>query len=149
VAGRRGAGQAVKELPTVVQALAPVLLAQPGVGPVTSAQLLTSWSHPTRRRSQAAVAMFAVLAGVAPIPACCGQVVRDRRNGGGDRPLHRAVHAVVVVHQACHELDQPPATWPAAAPRPTAPVGSTAGLCVRSPAGPSRLLERQVAASAA
>jgi Transposase IS116/IS110/IS902 family len=113
VAGRRGAGQAVKELPTVVQALAPVLLAQPGVGPVTAAQLLTSWSHPARRRSQAAVAMFAVLAGVAPIPACCGQVVRDRPNGGGDR----AVHAVMVVHQACHEPDQPPATWPAAAPR--------------------------------
>lgn len=55
-----------KELRALVQVMAPVLLAQPGVGPVTVAQLLISWSHPGRLRSEAA---FAMLAGVAPIPA--------------------------------------------------------------------------------
>ena len=39
---------------------------QPGVGPVTAAQLLISWSHPGRLRSEAA---FAMLAGVAPVEA--------------------------------------------------------------------------------
>jgi transposase len=68
-----------KELRRVVQALAPALLAQPGVGPVTAAQLLVSWSYPGRLRSEAA---FAMLAGVAPIPASSGQVVRDRLNPG-------------------------------------------------------------------
>ncbi|WP_373460166.1 transposase [Arthrobacter globiformis] len=41
----------------------PALLAEPGVGPVVAAQLLISWSHPGRVRSEAA---FASLAGVAP-----------------------------------------------------------------------------------
>jgi transposase len=59
------ARQLGKELRTVVQALAPVLLVRPGVGPVTTAPLLISWLHPGRLRSEAA---FAMLAGVAPIP---------------------------------------------------------------------------------
>jgi hypothetical protein len=37
-----------KQLRTLVKATAPVLLAQPGVGPITAAQLLISWSHPGR-----------------------------------------------------------------------------------------------------
>jgi len=41
----------------------PTLLAEPGVGPVVAAQLLVSWSHRGRVRSEAA---FAALAGVAP-----------------------------------------------------------------------------------
>jgi transposase len=75
LAAHQQAKQLGKELRTVVQALAPALLAQPGVGPVTAAQLLISWSHPGRLRSEAA---FAMLAGVASIPASSGQVVRYR-----------------------------------------------------------------------
>lgn len=41
----------------------PALLAEPGVGPVVAAQLLVSWSHRGRVRSEAA---FASLAGTAP-----------------------------------------------------------------------------------
>jgi transposase len=52
-----------KELRALVKAMAPVLLAQPGVGPITATQVLVSWSHPGRLRSEAA---FAMLAGVAP-----------------------------------------------------------------------------------
>jgi len=42
-----------RELRALVKATAPVLLAQPGVGPITAAQLLISWSHPGRLRSEA------------------------------------------------------------------------------------------------
>jgi transposase len=61
-----------KELRALVKPVAPGLLAQPGVGPITAAQLLISWSHPGRLRSEAA---FAMLAGVAPIEASSGRVV--------------------------------------------------------------------------
>ena len=95
------------------------LLAQPGVGPVTAAQLLISWSHPGRLRSEAA---FAMLAGVAPIPASSGQVVRYRLNRGGDRQLNRALHTIVMIREALHEPTS--ATWPAAPPKARALVRS-------------------------
>jgi transposase len=53
-----------RELRALVTTMAPVLLRQPGVGPITAAQLLISWSHPGRLRSEAA---FAMLAGAAPV----------------------------------------------------------------------------------
>jgi transposase len=100
LAAHQQARQLGKELRAVVQAMGPVLLAQPGVGPVTAAQLLISWSHPGRLRSEAA---FAMLAGVAPIPASSGRVVRHRLNRGGDRQLNRALHTIVMMREAWHE----------------------------------------------
>jgi transposase len=46
------------ELARLIQAhpAGPALLAEPGVGPVAAAQLLISWSHPGRVRSEAAFA---------------------------------------------------------------------------------------------
>jgi transposase len=81
------------ELERLVAAIAPWLLELPGVGPISAAQVLVSWSHAGRLRSEAA---FAALAGVNPIPACSGQVTRHRRNRSGDRQLNRALHTVVV-----------------------------------------------------
>ena len=77
----------------------PPLLAQPGVGPVVAAQLLISWSHPGRVRSEAA---FASLAGVAPLEASSGQRSRHRLNRGGDRALNRALHTVAITRMRCH-----------------------------------------------
>ena len=77
----------------------PALLAEPGVGPVAAAQLLVSWSHRGRVRSEAA---FASLAGVAPIEASSGQHVRHRLNRGGDRDLNRALHTVAITRMRCH-----------------------------------------------
>ena len=74
-------------------AVAPWLLELPGVGPVSAAQLLVSWSHAGRLRSDAA---FAALAGANPIPACSGQVTRHRLNRSGDRRLNRALHTIVL-----------------------------------------------------
>ena len=66
---------------------------------MTGAQLVISWSHPGRIRSEAA---FARLGGVAPIPASSGQVVRHRLDRGGDRQLNRALHTIVLVRRLHH-----------------------------------------------
>src|SRR5437764_10142246 len=64
-----------REIEALTRKLAPELLEQPGVGPHAAAQLVLSWSHRGRIRSEAA---FARLAGAAPIPAYSGQTVRYR-----------------------------------------------------------------------
>jgi len=81
------------ELERLVAAVVPWLLELPGVGPISAAQILVSWSHAGRLRSEAA---FAALAGANPIPASSGQVTRHRLNRSGDRQLNRALHTIVV-----------------------------------------------------
>jgi transposase len=100
LAAHQEATQLGKELGTLVRAVAPALLAQRGVGPITAAQILISWSHPGRLRSEAA---FAMLAGTAPIQASSGRVVRHRLNRGGDRQLNRALHTIVMTRERYHE----------------------------------------------
>jgi len=85
-----------RALADLLAQIAPELLCEHGVGPVTGAQLVISWSHPGRIRSEAA---FARLGGVAPIPASSGQVVRHRLDRGGDRRLNRALHTIVLVRK--------------------------------------------------
>jgi transposase len=82
-----------REITSIVTTAAPALLNQPGIGPLTCAQLLISWSHPGRIHSQAA---FARLAGAAPIPASSGNSNRHRLDRGGDRQLNRALHTIAV-----------------------------------------------------
>ena len=82
------------EINRLVHAVAPWLLELPGMGPISAGQVLVSWSHAGRLRSEAA---FAALAGVSPIPASSGQVTRHRLNRGGDRQLNRALHTVALV----------------------------------------------------
>jgi transposase len=64
------------------------------VGPITAAQVLVSWSHAGRWRSEAA---FAALAGTSPIPASSERVTRYRLNRRGDRQLNNALHTIAVV----------------------------------------------------
>jgi transposase len=78
---------------TIVRSWRPDLLQLTGVGPIVAATVLTAWSHPGRCRDDAA---FAMLAGVAPIPASSGTTVRYRLNRSGDRQLNRALHTVVL-----------------------------------------------------
>jgi transposase len=82
-----------------VRELVPQLLDEPGVGPIVAAQLIVSWSHRDRVRSEAA---FARLAGVAPLPASSGQTIRHRLSRGGDRQLNRALHTVIL-HRRQHD----------------------------------------------
>ena len=99
LSARAEANQLEVELRMLTTAVAPALLAQPGVGPITAAQVLISWSHPGRFRSEAA---FAMLGGAAPVEASSGQVIRHRLNRGGDRQLNRALHTIVMIRQTHH-----------------------------------------------
>lgn len=71
--------------------MAPGILDISGVGPVTAAIVLASYSHHGRVRSEAA---FAALAGASPIPASSGNTNRHRLNRYGDRQLNRALDVV-------------------------------------------------------
>src|SRR4030095_11245594 len=64
-------------LADLVTHFAPQLLAKRGVGPVSAAQAIVSWSHPGRCRNDAA---YAALAGASPIPASSGRIVRRGRS---------------------------------------------------------------------
>jgi transposase len=88
-----------REIVGHVRALVPELLDEPGVGPIVAAQLIVTWSHRDRVRSEAA---FARLAGVAPLPASSGQTIRHRLSRGGDRQLNRALHTVIL-HRRHHD----------------------------------------------
>jgi transposase len=81
------------QLQTLVNILAPQLLAKTGVGPVSAAQTLVSFSHPGRCRNDAA---FAALAGASPIQASSGRIKRHRLNRGGDRAMNRALHDITL-----------------------------------------------------
>jgi transposase len=83
-----------KAIRVAVRSWRPDLLEQLGIGPIVAATVLCAWSHAGRIHSEAA---FAMLAGVAPIPANSGQVTtRYRLNRYGDRQLNRALHTVVL-----------------------------------------------------
>lgn len=91
----REAARALKanraQLRAIVDELAPGLTGQPGIGPVSAAQAIISFSHPGRCRNDAA---FAALAGTSPLPASSGRTIRHRLNRGGDRALNRALHTI-------------------------------------------------------
>jgi transposase len=89
-----------RQILELVRELAPALMHEPGVGPISAAHLIIAWSHPQRFRSEAA---FAMLAGTSPVPASSGQTVRHRLNRGGDRRLNRALHTIVLARRASHE----------------------------------------------
>ena len=82
------------QLLAIVDDIAPGLTSRYGIGPVSAAQAIVSFSHPGRCRSEAA---YAALGGTSPLPASSGQTVRHRLNRGGDRALNRAIHAIALV----------------------------------------------------
>jgi transposase len=88
------------EIAEIVEDLAPGVVArEAGLGALSLAQILLSWSHAGRIRSEAA---FAMLSGTAPIPVSSGRTDRHRLNRLGDRQLNRALHMVVVTRTRCH-----------------------------------------------
>jgi transposase len=82
-----------KQVLAIVDDMVPGLTSRYGVGPVTAAQAVVSFSHPGRCRNEAA---FAALSGTSPIPASSGRTVRHRLNRGGDRALNRAIHTIAL-----------------------------------------------------
>jgi transposase len=82
-----------KQLSGICQDLVPGLIDRRGIGPVSAAQAIVSFSHIGRCRSDAA---YAKLAGSSPIEASSGQITRHRLNRGGDRALNKALHTIAV-----------------------------------------------------
>jgi transposase len=81
-------------LEPLVAAINPGLLAVNGVGADVAGQLLvTAGENHDRLTSDAA---FAMLCGVAPIPASSGKTNRHRLNRGGDRQANKALYRVVL-----------------------------------------------------
>jgi transposase len=82
-----------QQLRAIVQDMSPGLLDQRGIGPVSAAQAIVSFSQPGRCRNDAA---FAALAGTSPLEASSGRTIRHRLNRGGDRRLNRAIHTIAI-----------------------------------------------------
>ena len=104
-------------LMAIIRSSRPDLLEEFGVGPIVAATLLCAWSHPGRIHSEAA---FAMLAGVAPIPANSGQVTtryRLNRYGDGTSTTHYTPW-----RRAASSTSQPPATTSPAAPPKARPA---------------------------
>jgi transposase len=75
------------------------LLAMHGVGLLTAAKIIAEAGDVRRFRS---IDAFAMLAGVAPVPASSGQVQRMRLNRGGNRQLNRAFYTIAMVQAVRH-----------------------------------------------
>ena len=100
------------QLQTIVDDVVPELIERRGIGPVSAAQAIVSFSHPGRCRNDAA---FAALGGASPLPASSGRTVRHRLNRGGDRALNRALHTIAAT--GCAAARPPRPTWPGAPPK--------------------------------
>src|SRR5258708_6184714 len=89
------------ELTPLVTAVAPELVALPGVGVDTAGQLLvTAGDNPGRLRSERS---FARLCGVAPVPVSSGRTDRHRLHRGGDRDANSALWRIALVRMHCHQ----------------------------------------------
>jgi hypothetical protein len=91
-----------EQLGPLVKAAAPELLNIFGVGIDTAAVLLvTAGDNPERITSEGA---WAMLCGIAPIPATSGKIDnRFRLNSGGDRHANNAIWRIVITRLGQHE----------------------------------------------
>jgi len=97
-AGRHALTANRAQLQTIVDEMAPGFTDRRGIGAVTAAQAIVSFSHPGRCRNDAA---FAALSGTTPLPASSGKTVRHRLNRGGDRALNSAIHTIAITRMRC------------------------------------------------
>ena len=78
----------------IVEKLAPQLLDRIGIGIEIAGQLLvTAGDNRERMRGEPS---WAMLCGVAPLPASCDMTQRHRLNRGGDRQANSALHLAVI-----------------------------------------------------
>jgi transposase len=93
---------AEKEMSRLIAQHAPLLLAVYGVGPLSAAQILLTFSHPGRFPTEAT---FAAIAGTSPLEASSARTVRHRLNRTGDRQLNAAIHRVMHTRKIAHHPD--------------------------------------------
>jgi transposase len=85
----------------LVRRTAPSLLDVHGVGTYTAATLLVAaGDNPHRLKSEAG---FALLCGVAPLPASSGKIIRHRLNPGGNRQANHALWRIVFTRMSSDE----------------------------------------------
>ena len=88
------------QMQTIVDEMAPGLTERHGVGAVTAAQAIVSFSHVGRCRNDAA---FAALSGTSPLQASSGKTVRHRLNRGGDRQANFALWHIMLTRMVSDE----------------------------------------------
>ncbi len=94
------AAELEKQITEIAEDMAPGLAAAEfGLGALSAAQILLSWSHAGRITSEAA---FAMLSGTAPVPVSSGRTDRHRLNRLGDRQLNRALHTIAISRMRSH-----------------------------------------------
>src|SRR4051812_32883074 len=87
------------EIAQLVAQIAPQLLCEPGVGPLTAAKLVGEIAGAGRFATDAKLARAA---GVAPIPVSSGKTNRHRLDRGGNRQINAAIHRIAVTRARCH-----------------------------------------------
>jgi hypothetical protein len=92
------------QIARLVSEAVPALAALRGVGTDTAASLLVAvGDNPERLKSKAS---FALLCGMAPVPASSGKTVRHRLNRGGNRDANRALDVLVLGRMSWDERTQ-------------------------------------------
>ena len=88
-----------REIAGLVAQVAPRLLCEPGIGPLTAAKLVGEIAGAARFSSDAKLARAA---GLAPIPVSSGRTDRHRLDRGGNRQINAAIHRVAITRARCH-----------------------------------------------
>jgi transposase len=86
-----------RQIDALARELAPTLLDEPGVGPITAGKLIAF--NPARFTSEAA---FARANGTAPQPASSGKTIRHRLSRGGDRQINTAIYTIALSRSIHH-----------------------------------------------
>jgi transposase len=87
------------EIAELVGQVAPQLLTEPGLGPLTAAKLVAEIAGAGRFATDAKLARAA---GLAAIPVSSGRTDRHRLDRGGNRQINAAIHRVAVIRARCH-----------------------------------------------
>jgi transposase len=91
------------EIAQLVAHIAPQLLPEPGLGPLTAAKLVGEIAGAERFATDAKLARAA---GVAPIPVSSGKTNRHRLDRGGNRQINATIHRIAVTRLRCHPETQ-------------------------------------------
>ncbi len=91
------------EIADLVAQIAPHLLTEPGLGPLTAAKLVGEIAGAGRFTTDAKLARAA---GVAPIPVSSGKTNRHRLDRGGNRQLNATIHRIAITRLRCHPETQ-------------------------------------------
>jgi transposase len=87
------------EIAQLVAPIAPHLLTEPGLVPLTAAKLVGEIAGASRFATDAKLARAA---GLAPIPISSGKTSRHRLDRGGNRQINEAIHRIAVTRARCH-----------------------------------------------